>query len=329
MRILVTGGGGFLGTAICSMLVKRGDQVQSISRQAYPGLATMGISQFRGDLVDKGKIYSAAQGCDAIIHTAAKAGIWGDYSSYYQANVLGTQNIIEVCRELRITKLVYTSSPSVVFSGGDMEGVNESAPYPKWYLTAYPKTKAIAEQMVLNANDENLATVSLRPHLIWGPGDNHLVPRILARAKAGRLRKIGSRDVLVDSVYIDNAASAHILALDRLNFNSPCSGKAYFISNGEPWKLWDLVNEIILAGKGNVVNKTVSVSLAYFMGWLFEIIYTISRKHAEPPMTRFLAKELSTSHWFDISNARNDLGYVPMITIREGLDRLKKALSNH
>lgn len=328
MRILVTGGGGFLGSAICSMLVKRGDQVQSISRQAYPGLATMGISQFRGDLVDKGKIYSAAQGCDAIIHTAAKAGIWGDYSSYYQANVLGTQNIIEVCRELRITKLVYTSSPSVVFSGGDMEGVNESAPYPKRYLTAYPKTKAIAEQMVLNANDENLATVSLRPHLIWGPGDNHLVPRILARAKAGKLRKIGSRDVLVDSVYIDNAASAHILALDRLNFNSPCSGKAYFISNGEPWKLWDLVNEIILAGKGNVVNKTVSVSLAYFMGWLFEIIYTISRKHAEPPMTRFLAKELSTSHWFDISNARNDLGYVPMITIREGLDRLKMALSN-
>lgn len=329
MKILVTGGGGFLGSAICSMLVKRGDQVQSISRQAYPGLETMGISQFRGDLVDKGKIYSAAQGCDAIIHTAAKAGIWGDYSSYYQANVLGTQNIIEVCRELRITKLVYTSSPSVVFSGGDMEGVNESAPYPKRYLTAYPKTKAIAEQMVLNANDENLATVSLRPHLIWGPGDNHLVPRILARAKAGKLRKIGSRDVLVDSVYIDNAASAHILALDRLNFNSPCSGKAYFISNGEPWKLWDLVNEIILAGKGNVVNKTVSVSLAYFMGWLFEIIYTISRKHAEPPMTRFLAKELSTSHWFDISNARNDLGYVPMITIREGLDRLKKALSNH
>ncbi|MEY4614472.1 MAG: hypothetical protein RL179_2445 [Planctomycetota bacterium] len=329
MKILVTGGGGFLGSAICSMLVKRGDQVQSISRQAYPGLETMGISQFRGDLVDKGKIYSAAQGCDAIIHTAAKAGIWGDYSSYYQANVLGTQNIIEVCRELRITKLVYTSSPSVVFSGGDMEGVNESAPYPKRYLTAYPKTKAIAEQMVLNANDENLATVSLRPHLIWGPGDNHLVPRILARAKAGKLRKIGSRDVLVDSVYIDNAASAHILALDRLNFNSPCSGKAYFISNGEPWKLWDLVNEIILAGKGNVVNKTVSVSLAYFMGWLFEIIYTISRKHAEPPMTRFLAKELSTSHWFDISNARRDLGYVPMITIREGLDRLKKALSNH
>lgn len=329
MKILVTGGGGFLGSAICSMLVKRGDQVQSISRQAYPGLETMGISQFRGDLVDKGKIYSAAQGCDAIIHTAAKAGIWGDYSSYYQANVLGTQNIIEVCRELRIAKLVYTSSPSVVFSGGDMEGVNESAPYPKRYLTAYPKTKAIAEQMVLNANDENLATVSLRPHLIWGPGDNHLVPRILARAKAGKLRKIGSRDVLVDSVYIDNAASAHILALDRLNFNSPCSGKAYFISNGEPWKLWDLVNEIILAGKGNVVNKTVSVSLAYFMGWLFEIIYTISRKHAEPPMTRFLAKELSTSHWFDISNARRDLGYVPMITIREGLDRLKKALSNH
>jgi nucleoside-diphosphate-sugar epimerase len=328
MKVLVTGGGGFLGSAICSMLVSRGDKVQSISRNPYAKLNALGVAQFQGDLADKGAIYLAAQGCDAIIHTAAKAGIWGDYSSYYQTNVVGTKNILEVCKSLGIPKLVYTSSPSVVFNNGDMEGVDETVPYPESYLTAYPKTKALAEQMILKANDDALATVALRPHLIWGPGDNHLVPRILARAKAGRLRKIGSRIVMVDSVYIDNAASAHLLALDHLSFRSPCSGKAYFISNGEPWKLWDLVNEIIRAGNGRAVDKSVPVSLAYFMGWVFEMTYSLLRIQNEPPMTRFLAKELSTSHWFDISNARKDLGYEPKVSIKEGLVRLKASLEN-
>jgi len=328
MKVLVTGGGGFLGSAICSMLVSRDDKVQSISRNPYAKLNALGVAQFQGDLADKGAIYLAAQGCDAIIHTAAKAGIWGDYSSYYQTNVVGTKNILEVCKSLGIPKLVYTSSPSVVFNNGDMEGVDETVPYPESYLTAYPKTKALAEQMILKANDDALATVALRPHLIWGPGDNHLVPRILARAKAGRLRKIGSRIVMVDSVYIDNAASAHLLALDHLSFRSPCSGKAYFISNGEPWKLWDLVNEIIRAGNGRAVDKSVPVSLAYFMGWVFEMTYSLLRIQNEPPMTRFLAKELSTSHWFDISNARKDLGYEPKVSIKEGLVRLKASLEN-
>lgn len=326
MKVLVTGGGGFLGSAICSMLVLRGDTVHSISRNPHAALNAIGVTQFQGDLADKSAIHLAAQGCDAIIHTAAKAGIWGDYNSYYQTNVEGTKNIIEVCKTRGISRLVYTSSPSVVFNNGDMEGADESMPYPESYLTAYPKTKALAEQMVLNANDDKLATVALRPHLIWGPGDNHLVPRILARAKEGRLRKIGNRIVMVDSVFIDNAANAHLLALDRLSLSSSCSGKAYFISNGEPWKLWDLVNEIIRAGNGKAVDKSVPVSLAYTMGWFFEMTYRLFRIQKEPPMTRFLAKELSTSHWFDISNARKDLGYEPKVSIKEGLSRLKATL---
>lgn len=326
MKVLVTGGGGFLGSAICSMLVSRGDSVHSISRKPHAGLNAMGVAHFQGDLADEKAIHLAAQGCDAIIHTAAKAGIWGDYNSYYLTNVVGTKNIIDVCKSLGIPRLVYTSSPSVVFNNGDMEGVDESVPYPESYLTAYPKTKALAEQMVLKANDDTLATVALRPHLIWGPGDNHLVPRILDRAKEGRLRKIGNRIVMVDSVYVDNAASAHLLALDRLSFRSSCSGKAYFISNGEPWKLWDLVNEIIRAGNGRAVDKSVPVWLAYFMGWFFEMSYSLLRIQKEPPMTRFLAKELSTSHWFDISNAKKDLGYDPKVSIKEGLKRLKASL---
>lgn len=327
MKVLVTGGGGFLGSVICSMLVSRGDKVQSISRKQHSGLNALGVAQFQGDLIDEKAIHLAAQGCDAIIHTAAKAGIWGDYNSYYQTNVVGTKNIIDACKNLGIPRLVYTSSPSVVFNGSDMEGVNESVPYPTSYLTAYPKTKAIAEQMVLKANDNSLATVALRPHLIWGPGDNHLVPRILDRANAGRLRKIGNRIVMVDSVYVDNAASAHLLALDRLSLNASCSGKAYFISNNEPWKLWDLVNAIIRAGKGKPVEKSISVSFAYIMGWAFEMTYSFFRIQREPPMTRFLAKELSTSHWFDISNARKDIGYEPKVSINEGLAHLKASLN--
>jgi len=322
MKILVTGGGGFLGFAICSMLIKRRDEVHSVSRSHYANLKDLGVQQFLGNLLDKNLIVEAAKGCDAVIHTAAKAGIWGAYQDYYQTNVLGTSNIILACKELNIPKLVFTSSPSVVFNGSDMEGVNESVPYHSKYLTAYPQTKALAEQMVLKANDGSLATVALRPHLIWGPGDNHLVPRILARAKQKKLRKIGSRDVLIDSIYIDNAAEAHLLALDCLNFGSSCAGKAYFISNGEPWKLWDLVNAIIRAGKGTEVDKTIPVSLAYFAGWVFESIYKVLGKKEEPPMTRFLAKELSTSHWFDISNAKKDFGYRPKVSIREGLNRL-------
>jgi len=326
MKVLITGGGGFLGSAICSMLVSRGDKVQSISRKLHSGLNALGVAQFQGDLVDKKAIQLAAQDCDAIIHTAAKAGIWGAYQDYYQTNVVGTKNIIECCKILGIPRLVYTSSPSVVFNGSDMEGVSESVSYPESYLTAYPKTKAIAEQMVLNANDNTLATVALRPHLIWGPGDNHLIPRILERANAGRLRKIGNRIVMVDSVYIDNAAEAHLLALDRLDIGSSCAGKAYFISNDEPWKLWDLVNEIIRAGNGKMIDKSVPISFAYFMGWVFEMTYSLFRIQNEPPMTRFLAKELSTSHWFDISNARKDLGYKPKVSINEGLGRLKASL---
>lgn len=327
MKILVTGGGGFLGFAICSMLIKRGDEVRSISRTYYSNLNELGVKQFQGNLLDKKVVLEAVKGCDAVIHTAAKAGIWGSYQDYYQTNVVGTSNIILACKELNIPKLVFTSSPSVVFNGSDMEGVNESVPYPSKYLTAYPQTKALAEQMVLKANDGSLATVAIRPHLIWGPGDNHLIPRILARAKGKKLRKIGSRDVLIDSIYIDNAADAHLLALDCLDFNSTCSGKAYFISNDEPWKLWDLVNAIIRAGKGIPVDKSIPVSLAYFAGWVFESIYKVLGKKEEPPMTRFLAKELSSSHWFDISNAKKDFGYKPRVSIREGLKRLEASLN--
>ena len=214
MKALVTGGGGFLGRAIVERLVARGDTVRSFSRGDYPELRQLGVQIVRGDIADREAVVAACHGCDVIFHVAAKAGIWGRFEDYHRANVVGTENVLAGCSAHGIARLVYTSSPSVVFHGADMEGVDESAPYPDAYHAHYPKTKAVAERRVLAANGPNLATVALRPHLIWGPRDNHLVPRIIRRA--GSLRRIGAEDKRVDCVYIDNAADAHVLAADRL-----------------------------------------------------------------------------------------------------------------
>jgi len=187
-------------------LLARGDTVRSFSRGAYPELDALGVKTVRGDLGDGAAVREAAAGCDIVFHVAAKAGVWGPAREYERANVLGTDHVLAACRTHGIQKLVYTSSPSVAFHGVDQEGNNESEGYPKKFLCHYARTKAIAEHRVRDASGADLATVSLRPHLIWGPRDPHLVPRILDRARAGRLRLLGGGNKLVDSVYIDNAA---------------------------------------------------------------------------------------------------------------------------
>jgi nucleoside-diphosphate-sugar epimerase len=328
MKALVTGGGGFLGGVIVRMLRERGDQVRSFSRSDYPALAALGVEQVRGDLGDQAAVSAAAKGCDICFHVAAKAGIWGRYSDFYRANVTGTLNVLEACRANGIARLVYTSSPSVVFDGSDVEGGDESIPYPASYEAHYPKTKALAEQLVLAANSPELASVALRPHLIWGPGDNHLVPRILARARAGRLRRIGERTNQVDTVYVDNAARAHLLAADRLEPGSAPAGRAYFISNGQPIPLWEMVNRILIAAGIPPVSRSISPKTAYTIGCICEGLWGLLRLPGEPPMTRFVAHELSSAHWFDISAARRDLGYCPEVSIDEGLLRLRSWLQN-
>jgi len=326
MKALVTGGGGFLGKAIVLKLLERGYEVRSFSRGDYPELLKLGVVVVRGDISNAEDVNTAVDGSDVVFHVAAKPGIWGPYEEYHRTNVEGTENIITACRNHGIKRLVYTSSPSVVHSGGDVEGIDESEPYADHFETHYPKTKAIAEKMVLNANSKHFATVALRPHLIWGPGDNHLIPRLIQRGRSGRLSKVGKKTHLVDSVYIDNAAKAHLLAADRLRPGSDIAGKAYFISQGEPVDISELMNGIIATAGIPPIKRTVPPGLAYASGWFFEIIYTLFRIKKEPPMTRFLAKQLSTAHWFDISAARRDLGYKPKISIEEGLKRLAKSM---
>lgn len=326
MRALVTGGGGFLGGVIVRMLRERGDEVRSFSRGDYPALAALGIEQLRGGLDDREAVSKAVKGCDIVFHVAAKAGIWGSYADFHRANVAGTENIIAACRSNGVGRLLCTSSPSVVFDGGDVEGGDESLPYPTRFEAHYPATKALAEQLVLAANSPELATAALRPHLIWGPGDNHLVPRIVAKGRAGRLRRIGTRPNLVDTVYVDNAARAHLQAADRLFPGSAVAGKAYFISNNEPLPLWEMVNRILAAAGIPPVTRSIPPRLAYAAGCICEGIWGALRLPGEPPMTRFVAHELATSHWFDISAARRDFGYTPEVSIDEGLRRLRQSL---
>lgn len=326
MKALVTGGGGFLGGAVVRLLRQRGDSVRSFTRSAYPWLDEFDVEQTLGDLADPEAVEKAVAECDVVFHVAARAGVWGRYSDFFDTNVTGTLNVIAACKKLGVRRLVYTSTPSVVHAGKDVEGANESLPYPKHFDAYYSETKAKAEKAVLAANSPELATVSLRPHLIFGPGDPHLVPRIIAIAKAGKLKRIGSRPVKVDVTYIDNAAQSHLDAADRLDIGTSPAGKAYFISNGEPVELWPFVDRVLAEAGVPPVTKSISAWKARLAGRVLEWMYWLFRLPGEPPMTRFVASQLSTSHWYDISAARRDLGYVPRVSVGEGLKRLGERL---
>ncbi len=329
MKVLVTGGGGFLGSALVRLLLDESCKVVSLSRNLYPKLKEWGVRQYGGSLTDKKMVEKAVRDCELVFHVAAKAGYWGRDKDYLEINVTGTRHVIDACRIHGVSRLVYTSSPSVVFNGDPIEGGDERLPYARSFKAAYPRTKMLAEKMVLQANDESLATVALRPHLVWGPGDNHLVPRILARARAGKLKQVGNGLNKVDSLYIDNAAAAHWCAAKKLSPNAEISGKSYFITNGEPMMLWTLVNRILAAGGEKELKGSIPAGVAYYVGAVLESIYRLFRIQSEPRMTRFVAKELSSSHWFDISAARKELGYQPKVSIEEGLRRLQLYLQEN
>uniref|UniRef100_UPI0040480D36 2-alkyl-3-oxoalkanoate reductase n=1 Tax=Shewanella baltica TaxID=62322 RepID=UPI0040480D36 len=366
----VTGAGGFLGKAICLRLLAAGIKVTGFARGHYPELEALGVVMLQGDLVNKDQLQQAMQGCDIVFHVASKAGVWGDRDSYFCPNVKGAANVIAACKALKINKLVYTSTPSVTFAGQDESGIDESTPYATSFLNYYAHSKAIAEKMMLDANQvgdvsvENTAatqvtqattatisdinsastqvaipvttqatalyalkTVALRPHLIWGPGDPHLVPRVLARGRLDKLKLVGREDKLVDTIYIDNAAYAHVLAaLELCQAKPKCQGKAYFLSNDEPITMAKMLNLILACDALPPVTKRVPQSVAYVAGAVLETVYFLLKKQEEPMMTRFVARQLSCSHYFDISAAKRDLGYRALISINEGMARLKASL---
>ena len=322
-QVLVTGGGGFLGRAIVDHLLAAGFAVRSFARGDYPELRQRGVKVIRGDLTDPEAVKRACDGCAVVFHNAAKAGVWGDFDSFYRPNVVGVKNILAACRSVGVGRLVFTSSASVVFGDADMEGADESVPYPAHPRSPYTATKAEVERLVLAANSPALRTLSLRHHLIWGPGDTQIITRILAQARAGKILRVGDGKNIIDTTYIDNAAAAHLLAAAALRDNPHASGRAYFISNGEPVNLWDFVNRILAMAGIPPVRRGIPKSVAVLLGTVIEKIHLTMNLEGEPRMTRFLAEELSTSHWFDISAARRELKYEPQVSMEEGLRRLQ------
>ncbi len=320
MKIIVTGAGGFLGRNLSAALLSEGHRVWNFSRQNHPTLRAMGVETICGNLQNEADVASAFKGMDAVFHVASRVGIWGDYNEYYRTNVIGTENVIKACRANGITKLIYTSTPSVVFDGGDICGADETKPYARKFYNDYSRTKTTAEQAVLQANDETLSTVALRPHQVIGPDDPHLVPRLVNAAKLGRLKIVGNGRNMVDVTYIQNAVAAHILAFEKLSPQSPVAGQAYFIGQERPVVLWDFINEILRRYNMPPITKKVPAGVAFNIGLFFESWYRLFQINGEPPMTRFVALQFSRSHYFSHEKAKNDFGYDPKISIDQALD---------
>jgi len=263
VNALVTGAGGFLGLYLVEQLVARGDRVRTLCRGSYPQLDALDVETVCADLRDRDATVAACRDVDVVFHAAGVAGIGFDWKHFHGINTLGTRHVVDGCRQHGVGRLVYTSSPSVTFDGTDQHRVDESVPYPARWLCPYPQTKALAEQHVLQCNGaDGLLTSALRPHLIWGPRDRHLVPRLLARARSGRLRRIGNGTNLVDMVYVENAATAHLQAADALTPGSAVAGRAYFISQGEPVNCWQWIDEILSLAGLPPVRKSISLSAA-------------------------------------------------------------------
>ena len=312
--ITVFGGSGFLGNRIVRQLIELNcGKIKCFNRSAAPALEKLGVEVIRGDIREPGAVNDACKGATAVVHTSAKAGVWGSWKEYYGINVEGTMNVLAACKYNGIRSLVYTSSPSVAYPPTrDIENLDETAPYPDSYIAYYPATKAIAEKNVLGSPLKELSAVVLRPHLLWGPGDPHLLPRIVRRAAAGKLARIGDGHNILDLTYIDNAAFAHVKALEYLKNCTQPRRKVFFISDNSPVRIWNWLDELLAKLSIPPVTKSISYDKACLAGIIFENIYRVMPFLGEPPMTRFVAGQLAFSHYFNISAAVNELGYRPV-----------------
>jgi len=327
MQALVTGGGGFLGLYIVEQLRAAGHDVRVFSRSHYPALTALSVETQHGDIRDIKAVERACEGIDAVFHVAALPGVWGPWETYHGINTTGTLNVISGCRKCGVQRLIYTGSPSVVFDGCDHINADESLPYPTKWLCHYPHSKALAEQAVLAANDPNgLRTVSLRPHLIWGPRDNHLIPRLIQKARAGQLRQVGRGDNVVSISYVENAAAAHLQVEESLRSSTKAAGRAYFINEPDAVNLWEWINLVLARAGLPPATRQVSATMAWFVGSVLETAWKFSGRKHDPPMTRFVAAQLSGSHSYSICAAQRDFDYRPLVTVEEGLRRMQSEL---
>lgn len=327
MKALVTGGGGFLGLYVVEQLLAAGHDVRVFCRGRYPALQQLNVEVANGNVCDANAVEAACCGIDSVFHVAAVPGVWGKWETYYNINTVGTTNVVAACQKQGVQRLIYTSSPSVVFDGADHVDADESLPYPTEWLCHYPHSKALGEQAVLAANDvDRLRTVSLRPHLIWGQRDNHLLPRLIAKAKSGRLRRVGDGENVVSVVNVENAAAAHLQVDASLQNSATAAGKAYFINEPQPVNLWSWIDELLQIAGLPKLQKSISYNAAHRIGIAMESAWNWLPLPGEPPMTRFVAAQLAGSHSYRIDAAKRDFGFAPRVTMEEGLAKVTEEL---
>ena len=325
MRVLVTGGTSLLARRTAEALVARGDDVVLLQRNASP----TDIEQVLGDVRDADVVLRAVEGCDAVIHAAAKVGVVGAWEDYRSINVDGTANVVAAARQHGVSRVVHVSTPSVAHAGHSLVGAPASPAVTGRTDAHYAESKAIAERLALGAASDALPLVAIRPHLVWGPGDTQLVGRIVDRARSGRLALVGGGTALIDTTYIDNAASALVAALDAAVPGAACIGRAYVIANGEPRPIRELIEGILRAAGVQVTPRNVPLRAATMAGSIVEKLWPLRHPDVEPPLTRFLAEQLGTAHWFDPRPARDDLGWTPTVTIDQGLEHLTAWFESH
>ncbi len=354
MTVLVTGASGLLGGAVARLLVERGEQVRTLQRSLS---GVPGAEDVAGSVTDPAVVARAVDGADAVVHLAAKVSLAGDPAEFERVNVRGTEVLLDAAERAGVRRFVQVSSPSVAHAGASLVGVGAEPADPARARGEYARTKAASEVLALSrdrgpagraslpgphqgagaaqgrsqpgddggtpAGDDDFRVVAVRPHIVWGPGDTQLVERVIDRAARGRLPLLGHGAALIDTTYLDNAAAGIVAALDRLGDRPDAvRGRAYVLTNGEPRTVADLLTGICRAGGVEPPRWRVPAGLARTAGGLVEAVWRVRPGADEPPMTRFLAEQLSTAHWFDQRAVRAELGWRPAVSIDEGMRRL-------
>ncbi len=311
MKVLVTGATSMLGGALARALIGRGDKVTVLQRRPS-GLA---CREMLADVADPHAVAAAMAGQDAVVHLAAKVDIVGAWPDFVRVNVDGTRHVVEAAQASSVRRLVHVSSPSVAHTGAALVGAGAGPADPARARGRYARSKAMAEQVALAAGSPDLAVVAIRPHLVWGPGDTQLIGRIVDRARAGRMALVGSGAALIDTTYVGNAVDALVCALDRC---PDVHGEALVVSNGEPRPVAELVASICRAAGVEPPRRRVPVPVAWTAGAAVEGLWSAMRLTSDPPMTRFLATQLATAHWFDQRRTRELLDWAPRVSLAEG-----------
>jgi nucleoside-diphosphate-sugar epimerase len=315
VRVLVTGASGMLGRATATALLERGDEVTVLQRRP----AGLPCAEVLGDVADPSALRRAAHGQDAVVHLAAKVDVVGRWPEYVRANVGGTRSVVAACRDAGVGRLVHVSSPSVAHAGVALSGVGAEPANPVHARGNYSRSKAVAEQEALAADTAGLAVLAVRPHLVWGPGDTQLVGRIVERARAGRLPVLGSGAALIDTTYVDNAAAALVAAVDACG---PVHGEALVVTNGEPRPVGEVLARLCRAAGVPAPTVRVPFRAAWLAGAAIDAGWALTGARSTPPLTRFLAEQLATAHWFDQRRTREALGWAPSVSLAEGFARL-------